>query len=133
MKRVFLALIVLGLSDACALARDTRADAQFYDSLKKLDPTTRLDEVCDYEAMMRIDRDPNHFHPDRAKAEVLSTPQRTADSLTTSGGAFRSEGRWYALSYTCKTTPDHLKVTSFAYHVGKLIPASEWPKYGLWR
>jgi len=133
MKRVILALIVLGLSDAGAFARDTRVDAGFYDSLKRLDPATRLDEICDYEAMVRIDGDPSPYHPDRAKAEVLSTPQRTANSLITSGGAFRSDGRWYALSYTCKTTADHLKVTYFAYHIGKLIPASEWSKYGLWR
>lgn len=133
MRRGALVLIFLVGSTAFGRAAGTSGDPRFYDSLRRLDPATRLDEICDYEAMLRIDRDSNPFHPDRAKAEVLSTPQRTSDTITTNGGAFRSDGHWYALSYTCKTSPDHLKVTSFHYKVGKLIPASEWSKYGLWR
>ncbi len=133
MTRSALVSIVLFGSNALCLAGDAATDSRFYDSLRRLDPMTRLDQICDYEAMLRIDRDPNPFHPDRAKAEVLSTPQRTTNSITTDGGAFRSDGHWYSLSYTCKTAPGQLKVTYFRYQVGKLIPASEWSKYGLWR
>jgi uncharacterized protein DUF930 len=133
MQRAILGSIFLLGSIALCLAAETNGDPRFYDSLRRLDPMTRLDQICDYEAMLRIDRDPNPFHPDRAKAEVLSTPQRNTNSITTVGGAFRSDGHWYSLSYTCKTSPDHLKVTYFHYQIGKLIPASEWSKYGLWR
>lgn len=133
MKSAILALILAALPTAYSFASGTQTDAQFYASLQRLDPSTRLDEICDYEAMIRIDRDPNPFHPDRAKAEVISTPSRTSRSIVTNGGAFRSGGRWYSLSYTCKTSPDQMKVLSFSYQIGKPIPAAEWPKYGLWR
>jgi hypothetical protein len=133
MLRAALVSVFLCGSISFSLAAERAGDSRFYDSLRRLDPATRLDQICDYEAMLRIDRDTNPFHPDRAKAEVLATPQRTSDSITTSGGAFRSDGRWYSLSYTCKTNPDHLTVTYFHYQIGKLIPTSEWSKYGLWR
>jgi hypothetical protein len=133
MQRATLTSIFVLGSTALCLAADTNGDPRFYDSLRRLDPMTRLDQICDYEAMLRIDRDSNPFHPNRAKAEVLSTPQRTTNSIMTNGGAFRSDGHWYLLSYTCKTSPDHLKVTYFRYQIGKLIPSSEWSKYGLWR
>lgn len=133
MKRATLALLLLSVCNSYSFGAGASGDPRFYESLKRLDPATRLDQICDYEAMLRIDRDPNPYHPDRAKAEVISTPHRTDDSIMTNGGAFRSGGRWYVLSYTCKTSPDHLKVINFAYRIGKLIPTSEWPKYSLWR
>jgi hypothetical protein len=133
MDRLMLAAIFLGLSTFCCLAANPQGDPRFYASLRRLDPATRLDQICDYEAMLRIDRDPNPFHPDRAKAEVISTPIRTSSSIITEGGAFRSSGRWYSLSYTCRTTIDQMKVIYFSYHIGNLIPEPEWSKYGLWR
>jgi hypothetical protein len=132
MKFVILALLSLLATTHC-FASESHAYPQFYESLRRLNPLTRLDQICDYEAMLRIDRDPNPFRPDRAKAEVVSTSQRASDSITTDGGAFRSDGRWYVLSYTCKTSADQMTVTSFTYRIGKRIPESEWAKYGLWR
>jgi hypothetical protein len=128
-----LALLLAGLLIASPASANSRGDPRFYASLKRLDPETRLDQVCDYEAMLRIGRDPNRFHPDRAKAEVISEARRSTESVSASGGAFRSDGHWYSLSYTCTTTRDHMKVTSFNYQIGKLIPEAEWSKYGLWR
>jgi hypothetical protein len=133
MYRAIFAALSLELLNVSCLAASNHGDPRFYASLRRLDSATRLDQICDYEAMLRIGHDPNRFHPDRAKAEVISTPRRTEASIITEGGAFRSDGQWYSLSYSCKTTPDHMEVTYFSYHVGKLIPESDWPKYGLWR
>lgn len=133
MKSLPFACLLAGLVTSTAFANGAQGDPRFYASLKKLDPDTRMDQICDYEAMRRIDQDSSPYHPDRAKAEVISPPKRTANSVNTTGGAFRSHGRWYTLSYACITTPDHMKVTSFSYTVGKLIPESDWAKYGLWR
>ena len=83
--------------------------------------------------MLRIDRDPNPFHPDRAKAEVISKPLRTNNSIVAAGGAFRSDGRWYSLSYICRTNPDQMKIVYFSYHVGSLILKNDWSKLGLWQ
>jgi hypothetical protein len=133
MRRLFCAAIYFFLTQTVSYAAGSQMDPLFLASLKRLDPETRLDQVCDYEAMLRLGRDLHGFRPDRAKAEVISKPIRTGNSVKATGGAVRSAGHWYVLSYACETTSDQMKVTSFSYQVGKLIPSSDWPKYGLWR
>jgi hypothetical protein len=133
MKRLFWSTICLFITLATSDASDAYMDPRFLASLKRLAPEARLDQVCDYEAMLRLGHELHGFNPDRAKAEVISKPIRTRTSVKTTGGAVRSAGHWYALSYACETTPDQMSVTSFSYRVGGLIPSSDWSKYGLWR
>jgi hypothetical protein len=128
-KKSAVTLFAIVLPATSALAMDPR----FAASLKKLDPQTRLEQVCDLEAMSRIDRDANPYHPDRAKTDVISHPLHAGDTVTGKGGAFRSKGRWYSFSFTCKGTPDHMKVLSFSYKIGDAIPESKWASLGLWR
>jgi len=118
---------LLALS-APAFAQDQR----FLDSLRRLEPQTRLEQVCDYAVMSRIDRDTGK-EADRAKSDVTSRPSHAGDTITATGGAFRSNGRWYGLSYVCQGTPDHLHVTSLHYKIGGTIPESKWASLGLWR
>jgi hypothetical protein len=108
-------------------------DARFYSSLKRLDPATRLEQVCDVEAMKRINSDTSPYHPDRAKSDVLSTPHHIGDTVKGNGGAFRSKGKWYSYSFVCKGSPDHFSVVSFTYKIGGPIPETKWASYGLWR
>jgi hypothetical protein len=129
MKNTAAGAIAILLAATPALAMDAR----FAASLKRLDPQTRLEQVCDLEAMSRIDRDRNPHHPDRAKTDVLSHPRHSGDTVTGSGGAFRSKGKWYAFSFTCKGSPDHMTVLSFSYKIGEPIPESKWASLGLWR
>lgn len=125
--RVIYLTALLALS-APAFAQDQR----FLDSLRKLEPQTRLEQVCDYTVMSRIDRDTGK-EADRAKSDVTSRPSHSGDTITASGGAFRSNGQWYALSYVCQGTPDHLHVTNLHYKIGSTIPESKWASLGLWR
>ena len=127
------ALLVRAAAPAIWGAPAHAVDARFYNSLKRLDPETRLEQVCDIEAMNRIDRDPTPYHPDRAKSDVLSTPRHIGDTVKGNGGAFRSKGKWYAYSFTCKGSPDHYSVLSFSYKIGGPIPETKWASYGLWR
>ena len=120
LNRIALALLLLA-SPAFAI------DAGFLASLSRLDPETRLEQICDLEAMSRIGK------ADRAKSDVVSHPIHSGNTLIASGGAFRQKGKWYQFSFVCKATPDHLKVTSFTYKVGELIPEEKWARYGLWR
>ena len=108
------------------------ADSRFLASLSKLDPQTRLEQVCDLAAVNQIGKKENLRKPDRAKANVITAPKVRGDTIEGTGGAFRSGGKWYAFSFTCKGSPDHLKVLSFTYRVGALIPKAKWPEYGLW-
>ena len=109
------------------------ADERFERSLKLLDPTERLAQLCDYAAMMAIRNDARHFHPDRALADARTEPQLRKDTIVAKGGAFRSNRKWYELSYTCTATPDHMKVLSFHYTIGAEIPATKWAAFGLWQ
>jgi hypothetical protein len=108
------------------------ADPRLIASLGKLDPQTRLEQVCDVAAVEHIGKSGNLPKPDRAKSNVITPPRHHGDTIEASGGAFRSGGKWYAFSYRCKASPDHLNVLSFTYRVGAMIPKSKWQEYGLW-
>ncbi len=126
--------VPLALFAAAAVVTPSFAmDPRFAASLKKLDPQTRLEQVCDLEAMSRIAKDGRSFRPDRAKTDVISHPQHVGDTVKGAGGAFRSKGRWYSFSFVCKGTPDRMSVLSFSYKIGELISESKWASYGLWR
>ena len=70
--------------------------------------------------------------PDLGVANAVVEPGVGQDKIETKGGAFRSRGKWYAMTYACAVTPDHLKVTSFHFTVGDEIPETKWAGYHLW-
>jgi len=107
-------------------------DDKFEKALLKLDPSARLEQLCDYTALKQIRNDDKNFRPDRAVANAMAEPQVHQDTVEAKAGAFRSRKKWYAMTYTCAATPDHLKVTSFKYTIGAEIPETKWAGYGLW-
>jgi hypothetical protein len=120
----------------CALVMTLHAEAaesRFERSLRMLDPTERLAQICDYTAMKKINDARNPFHPDRVVADAISRINITADTLRAAGGAFRSRGKWYELSYTCTASPDHMRVVTFDYRIGAEIPQDKWATYDLWQ
>src|SRR3978361_2305525 len=100
------------LSDSGGRVQAVAADAGLERSLQLLTPSERLLQLCDYTAMndIRKDKDARHFRPDRTVAGAMSEPQLQNDTVTAKGAAFRSRGKWYAVSYTCTGTPDHMKI-----------------------
>ncbi|MDT3687210.1 MAG: DUF930 domain-containing protein [Pseudorhodoplanes sp.] len=123
------ALIMFALAPGYAQAETSRFDR----SLLHLDPMTRLEQVCAIETMARVNRDDNPYKPDRAVIYAVSKPNLVGDTVAGNGGAFRSKGKWYQYSFVCKTTPNHMKVSSFSYKIGKEIPQNMWDAYGLYR
>jgi hypothetical protein len=128
-KREFTAVILLSL----AIAGSAWAESRFERTLKMLSPPDRMAQLCDYTAMTHIRKDQRQFRPDRAVANARSDVKISGDMIEAKGGAFRSRGKWYALSYTCKTNADHLNVLSFKYKIGDEIPQEKWAAYGLWQ
>lgn len=127
MKRLVVSIVlVLASFPASALSK------RLENELRKLDPATRLEQVCDIEAMHRINRDPNKFRPDRAVLAATSNPETSGHVIHGSGGAFRSKGKWYGFSFKCEASDDHMQVISFDYKLGELIPEEKWAKDGLW-
>ncbi len=84
------AVVLLGMAVTSAAAADKRA-ARFTEGLKKLDPETRLEQVCDYEAMRRIGREAKEYKPDRSQANAVSEPKHDGSTLIAKGAAFRSK------------------------------------------
>ncbi len=126
----------LAIGAAIVLAAQTAVaaeDVRFEKSLKMIDPSERLEQLCDYTAMMQIRKDNAQHRPDRAVANAMGEPKVSGDTLKTSVGAFRSRKKWFALSFSCTATPDHMSVISFQYTIGSEIPETQWAGYGLYQ
>jgi hypothetical protein len=126
---------LLAVSSGTALAAGAKlaVDAKFERSLKMLEPSERLEQLCDYTAMTQIRAGSKNFRPDRAVANAMAEAAVSADTVEAKGGAFRSRGKWYAMTYSCRATPDHMSVISFNLTVGAEIPATKWAGFGLWQ
>ena len=127
---------VLGLAiglGAIVVAQAAGADERFARSLQMLAPAERLEQLCGYTAMTRIRQDDKSFRPDRTVANAMSEPREQNDTIEVKGGAFRSRGKWFALSYSCTATPDRMAVVSFGYSIGPEIPETKWASFGLWQ
>jgi hypothetical protein len=126
---------VLALAIGMAIVTAAHAagpDAHFERALKLLEPTDRLEQLCDFTAMNYIRKDSRRFHPDRAVASAIRPPKIGANRIDANGGAFRSRGHWYEMNYSCAATPDHMQVLSFKLSIGDEIPEAKWAGYGLW-
>jgi hypothetical protein len=124
--------LAIGLS-AIVVTQATGADERFTRSLQMLAPAERLEQLCGYTAMARIRQDDKNFRPDRTVANAMTEPRETGDTLEAKGGAFRSRGKWFALTYRCTASPDRMAIVSFSYTIGPEIPQTQWAGYGLWQ
>jgi hypothetical protein len=135
MKRLAVALLVtlMAVPAWAASTKAERAEKRFESMLQRIDPSERLEQVCEYAALTKIGRDKNAYHPDRVVIQAISPPKVSGDKMSGSGAALRSKGKWYQFGFTCQAAPDRLKVLSFSYDVGHEIPEEQWDKLGLWR
>jgi hypothetical protein len=133
MKRVLVASVLwLAVSALPSVAQD-RNQKNLEHMLKRLDPATRLEQVCDVEAMKQIARGNREFRIDRSVVSALEEPRAKGDTLSGKGAAFRSKGKWYQYSFICHAAPDRLRVLSFEYKLGDEIPETQWSKHGLYQ
>ncbi len=132
MKRVLVASAFVLIFCASSFAQD-KHQKNLENMLKRLDLSTRLEQVCDAEAMRQIARDNREFRIDRSVVSAIEEPRAKGDTLTGRGAAFRSKGKWYRFAFTCHTTPDRLRVLSFEYKLGDEIPETQWSQHGLYQ
>jgi hypothetical protein len=81
--------------------------------------------------MARIDRDKKGYSPERVVASATADTAVEGDALVGKGAAVRSKGKWFRLSFVCKTSADHMKVLSFDYQIGDAIPKESWEQFNL--
>lgn len=124
-----LALVVVSINQSSAQAPNINARLEH--SLKMLEPSERLEQLCGVAAMSAIRKDLKEFRPDRAIANAREEAKLKGDNLQADGAAFRSRKKWYELSFSCTGDAEHMKVLSFSYKVGPEIPESQWAGYNL--
>jgi hypothetical protein len=125
-----MAFAVATLASFVALS-PTYAASSRTDQMLKLSPETRLEQRCDARAMGAVGREHKGYKPDEFVAYAFADPVIRGNQIKAPGGAVRSGGKWYKLSYVCETTPDGLEVKSFAYQLGAEVPRSEWDEHYL--
>jgi hypothetical protein len=128
-KEYSVALVTALLAVTPSFAANDRLES----ILRRLEPETRLEQICGIEAMQRIGHDQDIYQPERAVLGAISQPEINDNTISGLGGAFRSSGRWYQFSFTCRSSGDHMQVLSFDYKIGLIIPKEKWPSYGLWQ
>lgn len=111
-RRFYLASIL----DAPGMARAKAA-------IKQLPPQRRLVQTCNIEAIGQIGNAGKHYQPDALIADAFSKPVTSGTRFSAGGGAFRSDGKWYAISYDCTLSKDLSAVTAFSYHLGEDVTA----------
>ena len=128
MKNISLGiLLIAGIASASpAIARSSRAD-----QMLKLDPATRVEQRCDARAMGSVGREHKGYRPDEFVAYAFADPVMRGTQIKAPGGAIRSSGKWYRLSYVCETSVDGLDIKSFSYELGAEVPRSEWDAHYL--
>lgn len=99
---------------------------QAREALTHLDPSERIEQLCNLEAMSQIQAWKAEFQPDRVVAYAMADTRFSAGILQADGAAFRSKQQWYRLRFRCETTPDRSKVAGFEFLVGDAVPRSEW-------
>jgi hypothetical protein len=128
MLKLFAILIPLASIATSAFAVDPAMKKQ----LEKLDPSERMEQACDAEAMKRIGTDKTGFKPDKVIAYTFGDPAMNPDSMNAPGAVFRSKGDWYHLSYTCVTGPQHIHVRDLSYQIGDKVPRDAWQEHYLY-
>jgi hypothetical protein len=134
MRRLAVALLLtcVAFPAWAASTKTEKAEKRFEAMLQRIDPSERLEQVCEYAALTKIGRDKKTYRPDRVVIQAISPPKVSGDRMAGSGAALRSKGKWYQFGFTCQATPDRLKVQSFSYEVGHEIPEAKWERFGLW-
>ena len=121
------AVLLSVLSGAVLAAPTVEHDRE----MLELAPATRLEQRCNARAMGIVEREHKGFHPDEFVAYAFADPVISGERIAVTGGALRSRGVWYRLSYDCTTTADGLRVQAFAYTLGTPIPREEWADHYL--
>ncbi len=120
MRGTMLCCAALTAAAAPAEARSTR------DEMMLLEPSERIEQVCNTKAMAEVQRAGRGLHPDEVVAYAYRDPQVKGWRIKAPGAAVRSGSVWYHIAYDCETEHDGLDVKSFTYTLGAAIPTSEW-------
>jgi hypothetical protein len=100
-------------------------------SARKLSARDRIMQLCTIEALEQVRRQRPGSFPDLLVPFGHSGGRISDYGLNASGGAFRSRGDWYNISFRCTVDNSRSRVVSFSFSVGDQVPRSDWNGRGL--
>jgi hypothetical protein len=101
------------------------------ESLKHLEPQTRSQQLCDFEAILQINRQFNEYAVDFVVAYATEAAVRRGGVVIAHGAAFHSNGRWYNLAFECQLSANQRDVAHLKFKLGDAIPAEQWADLNL--
>ena len=101
------------------------------ESLKHLEPQTRLQQVCNLEAILQINRQYDQYAVDFVIAYATQAVVRKGDAIIAHGAAFHSNGQWYNLAFECQMSVNHRDVAHLKFKLGDAIPGDQWADLNL--
>jgi hypothetical protein len=102
-------------------------------ALDKLEPVTRMMEVCGIKAGEELRQERAYKSVNRVVVDAIEAPDIKNNVVTGIGGAFRDKGHWYQLRFECTLSEDQRSAVSVDFVVGDEIPEDHWEEYGLWK
>lgn len=117
--------ILSGLALAVPHNRQALAD------LPKLNPTERMIQLCNIEALEQIARIRDDFAPEMIDAYATKALAIGPDAVVADGAAVRSGDDWYGLRYHCRLMPGHGAIVAFDFRVGEKLTAKRVGELGL--
>jgi hypothetical protein len=107
-----------GIRKQSAQQQAARQDEQ----LLELDLNTRVEQRCDLHAADAISREHQGFQVDKVIAYAFSDAEVHGTDVIAPGAIARNKGKWYRLTFRCRTTSDGLGIVSFEHELGPEVP-----------
>jgi hypothetical protein len=99
--------------------------------LPKIEPTERMIQLCNIEALEQLARLHKDFSPEMVDAHATRELAFGPNTVLADGAAFRSGDDWYGLRYRCRLSPGHDVVVTFDFLAGEQLSAERIEKLGL--
>lgn len=131
MRRLVVCVLLATLASAPFSPRAFAASLE--DSFEKLPDEERARQVCIVLGIDKIRKDKRVAKADRVKTSIFSQASFADNTVSTKGGAVRSNQQWYRLSFTCHLDADLKHAKDFTFEVGNVIPETDWEDLGLWK
>ena len=103
-------------------AKPDQSQSRQDQGLLKLDLNTRIEQRCNDRAGSDVSRENKALQVDRVIAYAFAETQVNGTEVIAPGAIARSRGKWYRLSFRCKTTEDGLGIVSFDHELGPEVP-----------
>jgi hypothetical protein len=100
-------------------------------SLQRVEPQTRLQQICDFEAILQINRLNPDYGADFVIAYATEAVARSGGALSAPGAAFHGAGQWRRLAFECQVAANQRDVAGLKFKIGEPIPADQWSDLNL--